>query len=357
MLKDIEIEPPRSTDGDNKTDWVPMKDMLPIGSKGKGRADTTTSDSAKPAEVPAPSGTTTTGKRRRDDRSPSPPAVDEVSSSTDRGPYDDASHAVAAFLRGPPLPPEAGESPRQPPTNRQRLHSPDRDVKLPPQDETPVSQFPPPIESRQLSRESNVSSDYDSRASLSGFSSGSLNDRSSIATTVDTSPEETAGESVRPSVAVAGDPFSYMSSATGGAPQLSMYGTTDPFGPRFSSQHLPTSMTSWVPPPPGSSVGVAAWNPMLGPPPSMMLPMPASLSSSMSFPSALSSLARPPLSGLDGGDIGAPAQPVHPHAYVTFGAGMRQKEIDLFTADNALIGTDAVSGERVEGAVPYHIPM
>lgn len=50
------------------------------------------------------------------------------------------------------------------------------------------------------------------------------------------------------------------------------------------------------------------------------------------------------------------AKPVHPHAYVTFGAGMRQKDIDTFTSDNPLEGVNAVTGEN-DAAVPYHIPM
>ncbi len=50
-------------------------------------------------------------------------------------------------------------------------------------------------------------------------------------------------------------------------------------------------------------------------------------------------------------------RPVHPHAYVTFGAGMRQKEIDLYTSENPLEGTNAVTGERKNLAVPYHVPM
>ena len=51
------------------------------------------------------------------------------------------------------------------------------------------------------------------------------------------------------------------------------------------------------------------------------------------------------------------ARPVHPHAYVTFGAGMRQKEVDMYTAEHPFVGLNPVTGEREEGTVPYHIPM
>ncbi|KAF8845918.1 hypothetical protein BDN67DRAFT_960544 [Paxillus ammoniavirescens] len=48
------------------------------------------------------------------------------------------------------------------------------------------------------------------------------------------------------------------------------------------------------------------------------------------------------------------ATPIHTHAYITFGAGMRQKEIDQFSAANPL-GAHSLTGGR--GAVPYHIPF
>jgi hypothetical protein len=48
------------------------------------------------------------------------------------------------------------------------------------------------------------------------------------------------------------------------------------------------------------------------------------------------------------------ATPIHSHAYITFGAGMRQKEIDQFSAANPL-GAHSLAGGR--SAVPYHIPL
>ncbi|KAG0708533.1 hypothetical protein DFH29DRAFT_890693 [Suillus ampliporus] len=47
------------------------------------------------------------------------------------------------------------------------------------------------------------------------------------------------------------------------------------------------------------------------------------------------------------------ATPIYSHAFVTFGAGKRQKEIDQFSAANPL---EAVSLSGGRGAVPYHIP-
>lgn len=47
------------------------------------------------------------------------------------------------------------------------------------------------------------------------------------------------------------------------------------------------------------------------------------------------------------------ATPIYSHAFMTFGAGKRQKEIDQFSAANPL---EAVSLAGGRGAVPYHIP-
>ncbi|KAL4079098.1 hypothetical protein J3A83DRAFT_4356097 [Scleroderma citrinum] len=48
------------------------------------------------------------------------------------------------------------------------------------------------------------------------------------------------------------------------------------------------------------------------------------------------------------------ATPIHSHAFITFGAGMRQKEIDQYCAVNPL---EALSLAGGRGAVPYHVPF
>lgn len=47
------------------------------------------------------------------------------------------------------------------------------------------------------------------------------------------------------------------------------------------------------------------------------------------------------------------ATPIYSHAFMTFGAGKRQKEIDQFSAANPL---EAISLAGGRGAVPYHVP-
>ncbi|KAJ3534406.1 hypothetical protein NMY22_g6941 [Coprinellus aureogranulatus] len=48
------------------------------------------------------------------------------------------------------------------------------------------------------------------------------------------------------------------------------------------------------------------------------------------------------------------AEAIYPHAYVTFGAGMRQKEIDTFTAKNKL---EAHYITGCGDGIPYHVPF
>jgi len=47
-------------------------------------------------------------------------------------------------------------------------------------------------------------------------------------------------------------------------------------------------------------------------------------------------------------------EPRYPHVYVTFGAGVLQKEIDMYTADNPVEAKESASG--VAGLIPYHVP-
>lgn len=47
-------------------------------------------------------------------------------------------------------------------------------------------------------------------------------------------------------------------------------------------------------------------------------------------------------------------EPIHPYAYVTFGAGMRQKEVDTFTATHKL---EARYLTDIGDGIPYHVPL
>ena len=47
-------------------------------------------------------------------------------------------------------------------------------------------------------------------------------------------------------------------------------------------------------------------------------------------------------------------EPRYPHVYVTFGAGVLQKEIDMYTADNPVEAKESADG--TVGLIPYHVP-
>jgi hypothetical protein len=76
------------------------------------------------------------------------------------------------------------------------------------------------------------------------------------------------------------------------------------------------------------------------------------LGGALALGGALPVLPAAPQPGDDMGGVsnGLPPIPEHPHAYVTFGAGMQQREVDMYTAARPLPAR--------EGApVPYHVPF
>ncbi|KAK1224609.1 hypothetical protein PQX77_012504 [Marasmius sp. AFHP31] len=101
----------------------------------------------------------------------------------------------------------------------------------------------------------------------------------------------------------------------------------DPFGYLDgTTKDIPTIQSNFARP--------GAFNPApQGAAPSTIVPNPSLPSTSRSMPSQ--------------------SRALHPHAYVTFGAGKRQKEIDIFTSRNPLPGR-SILGE--EDRIPYHIP-
>ncbi|KAI0645074.1 hypothetical protein C8Q79DRAFT_969531 [Trametes meyenii] len=372
MMTDIDIEPPLTVaEGSGDVDWTRLRDMPPLGSKGKGRAP------ASPPPMVSSDTPHRSNKRRRDERSPSA-EPGQAASTTAGGSFDGGLTAVASFLRGPPLPPDPGETPRQPPTNRQRLHSPEPEepsvegAPSVPAAGAPLSHITPlPVpplseNTRQLSGES-TSSSVSSRPSAFGFET---HVSQSSDTTAAASPSDDKDQDLAADMR---EPFAYMSSGSTPTPRLPMFGLPAGQGSSSAASAAPSGVTSiqnWSLSlaAGGASSGVTPWNPALGPgfrmPTSLAsLPMPLSMVPGQPFPPISGALGLPSLFGaaLEArtGSLGTVqySKPVHPHAYVTFGAGMRQREIDQYTADHPLVGTNTVTGDREEASVPYHIPM
>lgn len=193
--------------------------------------------------------------------------------------YDQASQAVATFLRGPGSMPITSHD--ESPNVRRRVE----DI-----------QAPSIVGLRQLS------SGFDTNTSETTVSS--RGSRSSSSTAVTLPSPVNAAELLRPSLPLrASDPFAYLKKDNPICAPLSVTQSSYP----SLSMHR-----SWTP-----SSTVFGNHPL---PPGQL----------------------------------ALAEPVYPHAYVTFGAGMRQKEIDTYTAQNKLEARYSTgSGE----GVPYHVPL
>lgn len=377
LIKDIDIEAPIpiSEDEGGGTTYTKLIDMPAPGSKGKGRVGATvkvraTGDGpiSRPAQgadrppIPGPppaivdhlAPRTGIPKRRREDcdDSETPPGEGitpvivgglNVGINAHLHAYDAASRNVGAFFRGPALPEIPGETPREPPLNRRRLHSPVAEG--PPAPE--VSAKTPALENRQLSGGSATSS-----GKVSTLGSGSSREsEGTTGTTPDGSPGSenppTVGTtaSAAPLTTPTSDPFTYLSQQQP-ISRPPIYGAGDPTGfnpatPGAASATFPSAAIWQRPLGPGpsssiwsSGVSASAASPFNTPNPFM---------ASSPFPPTPGSFAMP-MSHMMGMGGTPPAEPIHSHAYVTFGAGMRQKEVDLYTAEHPLEGISRVTG-------------
>jgi hypothetical protein len=223
--------------------------------------------------------------------------------------YDSASHAVASFLRGPPFPraaPSANTIDGPSPSVRRRLEAPNSP-------NAPSDSSSP----RELAHDS-------SNSSNSGF-----NSREQSASTIGTTPSPppvdnavtvfTTGNN-NEALNVPAQPASHDGSAN-----------SDPFGYLETPSNFP-------PAPPPTSLR-SNYNP-----PSVTASWPLGYGSSFAnSPGQFGPMQIP-----------ARAEPIYPHAYVTFGAGMRQKEIDSFTAQHKLEAR-YLTGDG--DGIPYHVPL
>ncbi|KAF9562951.1 hypothetical protein CPC08DRAFT_749159 [Agrocybe pediades] len=221
--------------------------------------------------------------------------------------YDSASHAVASFLRLPGVPSSSVSVDGPSPSVRRRV------------DDKKSSTDPAPLQvPSQISQSSSSSSE--SSMNRSNSASGDSRDsrersQSSVATTPSPPAEMSSTLSgTQPLGGLSGNapsnanPFGYLDS-------VSNYPPAPPPTILMSSYPPPAMLSSW--PPPNMAFGN-----MTGEFSQMQLP--------------------------------AQAEPIHAHAYVTFGAGMRQKEIDTFTAKHKL------EARYITGSgdgIPYHVPF
>lgn len=205
--------------------------------------------------------------------------------------YDLASHAVATFLRGPTL--SSGLADLPSPSTRRRL------------DPGPVVTSGP---AQGISRQDSNESDADSGTPLSDSTSSVSRSLSATSTFVTTpSPPSVNSLATDPSHSSSGrDPFGYLDSPSNFPPPPPIHAVQTSYTPQ-------STFRSW-----GASTSASLANP------------PAQL------------------------DLQGQGEPIYPHAFVSFGAGMRQKEIDTYTAQNRL---EARYPDGAGEGIPYHVPL
>jgi hypothetical protein len=216
--------------------------------------------------------------------------------------YDSASHAVASFLRGSPFPAATTNTVDGPsPSVRRRLEGPE---------------FP--------DAPSHSSSPREFVHNSSGSSNSGFNSREQSASTIGTTPSPPPADNITVTAirqvntgsslnvtneSANSNPFGYLETPNNFPPTLP---------PTFlQSDYNPSSVTT-------------SWSSSYG----------------SSFTNSLGQFGRM--------QIPAQAEPIHPHAYVTFGAGMRQKEVDTFTAQHKLEAR-YLTGDG--DGIPYHVPL
>ncbi|KAF6759991.1 hypothetical protein DFP72DRAFT_805866 [Ephemerocybe angulata] len=216
--------------------------------------------------------------------------------------YEQASQRVASLLSGPTLPElERSES-----------------------STSSSSDGPPPLAKRRIDQDTsvNVSSRTDSTESATSSSEGALNASGSDSnSTVGTTPSPLPLAPVRlPSYG-----------PTHGDSKPSR-GKEDPFGYLNNPSNFPA--------PAPVSVVQANYTPH------------ANVHSWGSGPSVVAGGRN--LFGQEVASVPSQAEAIYPHAYVTFGAGMRQKEIDTYTAKHKLEAR-YITGQG--DGIPYHVPF
>ncbi|KAJ3509303.1 hypothetical protein NLJ89_g5289 [Agrocybe chaxingu] len=267
-LVEVDIEIPKA-DGS----FTSLRDVAAANSKGKQVQQSSTEGS---------------GKRRREE-------------DANLRMYDNASQAVASFLRGPPVLGSATDGPS--PSVRRRL-------------EAPGSSSSSLLSAETLSRQISGSSGSSNSELSEGISNSS---REQSTSTLGTTPSP--------------PPFT-QSSAIDTAPTAHR-GFSSPANP-FGYLDTPSNLPSAPPP-------TMLQTPYTQAPPPLTSWTPGPNTNFPSIPGLFEQIQIP-----------AQVEPIYKHAYVTFGAGMRQKEIDIFTAQNKL-EANYITGSG--DGIPYHVPF
>ena len=353
-LRGITIDVP---DDSVPREYVGLRDQPSPTDKGKSKArqhPPPTASASNPQDVGAASTASVTSQKRRREEGEGDNEEKAAYEARLRT-YDPAAPRVSSFLSGPPFVPEPGVSRRVPPQDYRA----------------------PPLEA--------VSSTGSEAATMSIDADLQRTDmtNSMRMATLETQANDLpsgvgSGGNLPPSLADARGPFDHMN-LTGGSntaeiprstpwfpsrvrpfDYLATTGSSEDTGPiqptYQQSMHSSRGFTSF----PTFSSNTPFSGPIF---PTLDIPPHPSHSTlhsaveGGSFPTSASSLLssylpagweNPPL------DHNPQLEPRYPHIYVTFGAGVLQKEIDMYTADNPVEAKE--SANSTVGLIPYHVP-
>jgi len=293
-IQDVDIEPPQQG-GDGYTS---LRDTALSTSKGKSRVGGPVSDPSGPAA------------RKQHVEGDTEQAATHAPNDTPLAwLYSAASTTVASFLHGSALlPDEFGEEPRRPAVGRPRLGI-DSNVLT-------VSTSPPPRPA-----ESPTPSTSPALGSRTGSGSGG---ESSVPSLPSVTGWSTHATTPAPSRLLYSDPS--LSAATPAS--SSPFAWAEPFETAPSRPDPFAYIDNAEPPMFGAS---------LSSPPTSNVPV---------WGAGTSLFGHPLFAGDVPPHLTRPVAP-HTHAYISFGAGASQKDVDLFTASHPLD----------DGGVPYHVPL
>ena len=335
--------------------YVGLRDQLSLTDKGKAKANQyppQTTSTSKIQDVDTSSPTSATPQKRRREVGEADDEEEKAAYQARLRNYNPAAPKVSSFLSGPPLAPEPGVSRRVPPqdyrasplyainstgseagstsigvdrqfddgTNRTRMTtSESRANDLSSGVGSGGDRPPPPVDTRGPFDHMNLAGGPDSTDTPRSTPWSTSRARPFDYLT-STGSSEDVGPILQPT-------YQQSMHSSRGITSFPIFASNTP----FSGYTFPTSNIPHHPPHPageGSSFPTSA--------------------SSLLSPHQPMDWENPPL------DHNPQLEPQYPHVYVSFGAGVLQKEIDMHTADNPVEAKKSATG--TVGLIPYHVP-
>lgn len=350
-LRGIAIEVP---DDSTPHEYVSLRDQLLSTDKGKGKVQPRQPQTASPKsqDVDLSATTSPTPRKRRRGEGEEDDEDEKAAYEARLRTYDPAAPGVSTFLSGPPFAPEPGVSRRMPPQDY-------RAPLLGTIDSTGSEAASVHVGGNIDGVESMMMAISESRTDARGLGTGGGNPLSSRPNArgpfdhMNLTEESSTADTNRstPWFPSRVRPFDYL--ATSGSSQDTGLIQQPTYQQSMHSSRELTSFPTFSSNTPFSGTTFPTLSIPRNPPHSSLYSTGGSSLSPTSASSQFSphlplGLENPPL------DHRPLPEPRYPHVYVTFGAGMLQKEIDMHTADNPVEAKASADG--TVRLIPYHVP-